>query len=252
MRRRIDRDTLELSHHLAAQRVDFVKRLDLVAEELDPDCAVFLVGWKDFDGVAAHTEGSAMEVVIVALVLDIDQFAQDTVALGALTLFEKDHQLEIDLGLAEAVDTRDGGDYKDVVSLKQGLGRGMAQLVDFVVDARVLLDIRVGGRNVGLGLIVVVVGDEIADRVVRKQALELVVELGGQRLVRRHHECRAVGTRDHVGHRKGLARAGDAKQDLMPHAFQHVARKGLDRRRLIALGLVSGDELEGPFPAACA
>jgi len=37
-----------------------------------------------------------------------------------------------------------------------------------------LLDVGVGGRDVRLGLVVVVVGDEVLDRVVREEALELL------------------------------------------------------------------------------
>jgi hypothetical protein len=51
-----------------------------------------------------------------------------------------------------------------------------------------LLDEGVGARHVGLGLVVVVIGDEILDRVVREEVLELGIELGGQRLVRRQDD----------------------------------------------------------------
>ena len=116
-----------------------------------------------------------MKIVVVALILDIHQLAQHLVAIDASRLFEKHHHLEVDLRLAEAVDARDRRDDQNVVALEQRLGRGMAQLVDFVVDARVLLDEGVGRGNVGFGLIVVVVRDEVADRVFGEEALELVV-----------------------------------------------------------------------------
>ena len=57
--------------------------------------------------------------------------------------------------------------------------------VDLVVDERVLLDVGVRLGDVGLGLVVVVVGDEVLDRVLREERLELAVQLGGQRLVGR-------------------------------------------------------------------
>jgi hypothetical protein len=53
----------------------------------------------------------------------------------------------------------------------------VAHAVDLLVDGRVLLDIGVGARDIGLGLVVVVVRDEILDRVLREEALELAVEL---------------------------------------------------------------------------
>ena len=53
--------------------------------------------------------------------------------------------------------------------------------------------IGVGARDVGLGLVVVVVGDEVLDRVVGEEVLELAVELGGERLVGGEDEGGALG-----------------------------------------------------------
>ena len=57
---------------------------------------------------------------------------------------------------------------------------------------RVLLDVRVRRRHVGLGLVVVVVRDEVLDGVVREELLELAVELRRQRLVVRDDQRRHV------------------------------------------------------------
>ena len=62
------------------------------------------------------------------------------------------------------------------------------QPVDVVVARAVLLDVEVGLRDVRLGLVVVVVGDEVLDRVVREELAELVAELRGERLVVGDHE----------------------------------------------------------------
>ena len=77
-----------------------------------------------------------------------------------------------------------------------------------------LLDIGVGAGHIGLRLVIVVVADEILDRIVRKEALELAVELGRERLVGGEHERRTLGLLDHLGHGEGLSRAGDAEEDL--------------------------------------
>ena len=55
-----DRHLVELAQHLAAQRIDLGDRLDLVAEELDADRRLLLVGREDLDHVAAHAEGAAV------------------------------------------------------------------------------------------------------------------------------------------------------------------------------------------------
>ena len=90
--------------------------------------------------------------------------------------------------------------------------RGVAQPLDLLVDRGVLLDVGVRLRDVRLGLVVVVVRDEVLDRVVRQQLAELVGQLGGQRLVRRHHQGRALQPLDQPGGGRGLAGAGRAEQ----------------------------------------
>ena len=72
MASRIDRSALQLSDRLAGERVEAGDTLDLVSPKLDPH-RLFLVGGEHLDGVAAHPEGAALEDVVVALVLDVDE-----------------------------------------------------------------------------------------------------------------------------------------------------------------------------------
>ena len=55
----------------------------------------------------------------------------------------------------------------------------MAHTVDLFIDGGVFFDEGVGARDVGFGLVVVVVGDEIFDGVVGEEGFEFGVELGG-------------------------------------------------------------------------
>ena len=98
--------------------------------------------------------------------------------------------------------------------------------------------------DIGLGLVVVVVGDEILHRVVGKELLELGAELGGQGLVVGQHQGGPLDLLDDLGHGEGLARAGDAQKHLMLEAlFNALSQRG-DGLRLIARGLIIGMELE--------
>ena len=99
----------------------------------------------------------------------------------------------VGLDRADAVDAGHRGDDDDVVALEQRPGGRVAHPVDLLVDLGFLLDVGVRPRHVGLGLVVVVVGDEVLDRVVGEEALELAVELGGERLVGREDDRRALG-----------------------------------------------------------
>ena len=139
---------------------------------------------------------------------------------------------------------RHRGDDDDVAALEQGVGGGVAEPVDLVVAARVLLDVRVAPGQVRLGLVVVEVADEVLDRVLREELAELRVQLGGERLVVGEDERRLVVLRDRPGERGGLAGAGRAEQGLVTEALGQAVAQALDRLRLVAGRLERGDELE--------
>jgi hypothetical protein len=84
--------------------------------------------------------------------------------------------------------------------------------VDVLVDLGVLLDKGVRARDVRLGLVVVVVGDEVLHGVVREEVGELAGELGRERLVVRDHERGPPDLLDDPGHRVRLARPRDPEQ----------------------------------------
>ena len=122
------------------------------------------------------------------------------------------------------------------------------QPLDLLVDRGVLLDVGVGLRDVRLGLVVVVVGDEVLDRVVGQQLAELVGQLGGQRLVRRHHQRRPLQPLDQPGRRRALAGAGRAEQHDVLLARADAPLEVVDRGRLVAGRLVVADDLERGEP----
>ena len=127
---------------------------------------------------------------------------------------------------------------------KQRPRRRMAHAVDLLVDRGILLDIGVGPRHIGLGLVVVVIADEIFHGVVGEEALELAIELRRQRLVRRENNGRALRGLDHLGHGVGLAAAGDAEQHLRAVVALDALDQFGDRGGLVALRLIFGFDHE--------
>ena len=75
-----DGHLVELAQDLTAQGIDLGNGFDLVAPPLDAQGFLALVGRKDLDHVAAHAKGAAREIHVVALVLDLDQAAQNRIA----------------------------------------------------------------------------------------------------------------------------------------------------------------------------
>ena len=186
--------------------------LDLVAEERDAVGGLH-VRRLHLDDVAAHAEAPAAEERVVPRVLDVDELAQHHVAVDLLADAEAT-VFSSYLRRADAVDAGDRGDDEDVLGRERGRRR-VAQAVDVVVDRRVLLDVEVGLRDVGLRLVVVVVGDEVLDRVPGQELAELVAELRGERLVVGDHERRLLHLLGDPRHRRRLPGAGGAEQRLV-------------------------------------
>mgnify|MGYP006899716806 CR=1 FL=1 len=91
----------------------------------------------------------------------------------------------------------------------------MAQALDLIVYGAVLFNECIRVRNIGFGLVIVVIGNEIFYGVLREELSELTAQLRCKRLVVCQNERRPVDAGYYVGHRKGLARTGDAKQHLL-------------------------------------
>ena len=200
VRLRIDRRARRALRDLARQRIEEADLLDLVVEQLDAHGVLLRLRGKDVDDVAAHAIRAAREVERVARVLELRQAAQEIALVQRRAAREVQHHAVVRLGIAEAVDRRHRRHDDDVAPLEQGLRRRQPHLLDVAVDRRVLLYVRVARGNVRLGLVVVVVRNEVLDGVVRKELAHLAVELRRQRLVVREDQRRPLHGADHGGH----------------------------------------------------
>ena len=89
-------------------------------------------------------------------------------------------------------------------------------------------------RNVGFGLKVVVITNEVFHRVVREKRLEFLVELGCERLVVCQNQCGLAHILDDICHCKCLARTGHAEERLELFAVLESVRKFFNGFRLVA------------------
>ena len=240
-----DDEVVEPRVDLPGERVEVRDLLDVVAEERDP-VRRLLVRGLDLHDVALHPEAPAPEDGVVADVLALDQLPEHVVAVVLLPHLENEHALAPLLRRAEPVDAGDRGDDDDIAAGEERGGGREPEPRDVVVLRRVLLDVEVGLRDVGLGLVVVVVGDEVLDRVLREELPELVAELGGEGLVVSDDERGALDLLDRPRHRRRLARPGGAEQGLKAIALVDRGRDLLDRARLVAHGRVLVGCLELP------
>jgi hypothetical protein len=166
--------------------------------------------------------------------LQLGQPAQQALPLDLLADGQPEGHRRIGLDRPDAIDAGHRGDNDHVVALQQRPCRRVAHAVDLLVDRAFLLDIGVGSRDIGLGLVIIVIGDEIFHRIVGEQRPHLAIELRRQRLVRREDQCRPLDLADHMRGGEGLARPGDAEQHLVAFAIPDSGDKLDNGLRLVA------------------
>ena len=198
---------------LTGQGVDLNDTLNIVAEKLNAQSHL-LVGGLNFQGIAANTKLAAGEVNVVAGVLHIDQFVEELAAVKRLTTFEGTDKFIVFLRLTETIDTGHRGNNEHVAPLKKRAGSGVTELVNLLVDFGFFFNIEVVTGDISLGLVVVVIADEILDGVIGEELLELGVELGAEGLVVADNEGRSLDAGDNISHGEGLAAAGNSEQGL--------------------------------------
>ena len=218
--------------------------LDLVAEELHAEGAILVIGGVQLHGVAPDAEHVALEGHVVALVAILHQTAEQLVPLHGHARAQGDHHAGEVVRLAEAVDTADGRHHDHIPPLQQGAGGTEAQAVDLLVGGGVLFDIGIGVGDVGLRLVVVVVGDKVLHGVIGEELAEFLAQLGGQGLVVGQHQRGAVDPLDDLGHGVGLAAAGDALEHLGAQAVFQSLGQLVDGLGLVAGGLIRGYDFE--------
>lgn len=99
MARGVDRDGAETPHDRAAQRVDLRDLLDRGAAEPDAHGALLVARREHLDDVPAHPERPPVEVEIPARVLDLDEEAQEKVAIQRRPLLRPDVHPAVVLGV---------------------------------------------------------------------------------------------------------------------------------------------------------
>ncbi len=198
----------------------------------------------DLHAVAHRAELAGGQVGVGASKVEVYQLADKLGAVLLLPYLELNQIFFILCRVAEAIDARYGCNYYHILARQERLGGGVAQALNLLVDLRLLLYIRIAMRNVGLRLVVVVVGDKVVHRRIGEELAILLRELGGERFVVGDHQRGALDRLYHIGCGKSLARAGDAEQGLVSLTALEPRHKRRNSLGLIACGLVRSFELK--------
>src|SRR5450830_2123742 len=234
LRGREEDELLVLLDDLARTQVELLDLLDrAIQRQPDADAGLRLLG-HHLQRRPAHAERATLAHVFDTLIAEPDERPGDVVALHGRALCHRQQSLAVFLRRVPAVDTAHGADDDDVLALDERSDGRVPQASDVLVDVGVLRDVQINRGDIRLGLIVVIVADEILDRVLGEEGLELAVQLGGKRLVVAQDKDRAIELLDDIRHRKRLAGAGDADQRLEAVALLDPGDQLGDGLRLVS------------------
>jgi len=107
------------------------------------------------------------------------------------------------------------------------------QALELLVYVAVLFDEKILPGDVSLGLIIIVVADEILDVILRKKAFKFTIKLCRERFVMRHYESRNSEALDDICHGKSFARARNSEKSLVFVAALKALDDAFDRFFLI-------------------
>ncbi len=123
----------QLTQILSCQRIDHGNAVDSVAEHLDPQ-HVFLVRRVDLNRVATHPKVATAECHVVAVILHVDQAAQNVAHVVVDTDIQVEQVAFVLLRVAHAVNARDRGNDNDVLAGEERRSGRVAQPLDVIVD----------------------------------------------------------------------------------------------------------------------
>ncbi len=92
----------------------------------------------------------------------------------------------------------------------------MAQLINFIINGGILLDISISLRYIGLRLVVIIVTDKIFYGVFGKKLFEFRVELPGQGFIWCHNQGWALLLFNNLSHGKGFTGTSYPQEGLFP------------------------------------
>ena len=187
----------------------------------------------DFQAVTANPERSTLKGLIISTVLLCDKIGHDLPLIVGLPHSQILRHCPVGFDRADTIDAADRCHNDHVIAFEQSTGGRVPHPVDLLVDLRFLLDIGVRTGDISFWLIIVVIADEIFDRIIRKEPFELTIKLSRQRLVRGKYDGRTLCFLDDFGHREGLARARRAEKNLVAFTAAHAIGQFFDRCRLV-------------------
>ena len=205
VRLRIDGYPWHTAQYLAGQRIEVAEVLHFIVKQLDTNGFPLRFRREHINHIAPNPVVGAVELYVVTGVLELCQPAQNRALIYLITPVKVQHHLQVRFRITQTVDGRHRRHDDRIRPFQQRLGGRQTHLFNVFVDGGIFLDEGIRRRHIGFRLVVIVVRHEILHRVIRKELLELAVQLRRQGLVVGHDDGGPLHVLDHIGDGERLA-----------------------------------------------
>ena len=148
---------LQFSLNLSREHVDLGNPVNLIAEKFHPDCGIGLIGRNNLHHIPAHPESASLKVHLIPVILDVDKLPDDLIPVLLHTRPQRYHHFLKILRLTQTIDTGHTGDNNYIPPLNECRRGRQAQLVNLVINRRILGNIRIAGGHIRLRLVIIIV-----------------------------------------------------------------------------------------------
>ncbi len=228
----------EICLDFTGKRINLPDAVDFIPEKFDADCVFTGLNRKDLHYVAPNSEFVADKIHVIAFILDFDQLFQQFVSALFHAGAQGNHHSPVVNRIAQAVNAGNAGNDNHIAPLRKGRCGRVPQLVDFVIDGGIFLNIGIRRGNIGFRLIIVIIADKILYGVFREKLPEFRTKLGRQRFIVGQNQCGPVDLCDNVGHGECFSGTGYPQKGLLPVAVPETLHQLKDRFRLVAGRLI--------------
>ena len=231
---RVNGNHFEVHYLLAGVDMNRMNRFDFVSEKRKAH-RIIGISQIHIHIITLNTKSSACEIGARSAVEAFHQAMQKTLAAhGLATLYWDDALMELN-GVSDTINARYTG-YDNHISsaAEQRACSRQAKLFNLVIDLQILFNVNTGSRNKSLGLVIVVVTDEVLDHVIGEKRFELGVKLSSQCFVVAEHQRGTLCIGNHIGHGERLSGTCNAQQRLVFVATLHTIGQFANGGRLVA------------------
>ena len=161
--------------NLPGQRIKLCDPIDLISEKLHPDRILKGRYRNDLQHIALHPESTTPKIHIISHVLNIDQLPDHIIPVLVHTRAQRNHHFPVIIRITNPIDTGYRRYYDHIPPLNQCSSRTVSQLIDFIIDCRILRNIGICRWHICLRLIIIIIGNKILHRIMWEECLKLTV-----------------------------------------------------------------------------